>query len=340
MNSPTGRIFRKGWKKLFFLLLAFLALFLLTRSRGSSNNLAKAAKYKFTTGQTQAYSFVKPLFGIEAPANDSINGQTAGKIKSDLRQLAQSRPNEVLAVYFKDLTSYDSAGINQDKAFTPASLSKMPLMAGYLRLAESQPAILGQPINLNFPDDNTMRNIDAATSTISVGQTYTVADLLKAMIIFSDNNAYVGLKFFKPDLLKSIYGEVGINLPTDEQAADVDNYVSPQDYSLLFESLYHASLLNSDDSEKALDLLSQVYYKGGLVAGVPQEIKVAHKFGERKIMENGVELYEQLHDCGIIYAPGHPYLLCVMTQGQDFNVLQTDIQDISRTVYNDVKAEN
>jgi len=80
-----------------------------------------------------------------------------------------------------------------------------------------------------------------------------------------------------------------------------------------------------------------VVYKEGLVGGLPEGIKVAHKFGERAYEESGVK---QFHDCGIIYYPNKPYLLCVMTRGDDFNTLQGIVRQVSQTVYQTVSLNN
>ena len=45
---------------------------------------------------------------------------------------------------------------------------------------------------------------------------------------------------------------------------------------------------------------------------------------------------KQLHDCGIVYYPKHPYLLCVMTRGDSFEYLDDTIRDISHLVYQEV----
>jgi beta-lactamase class A len=68
-----------------------------------------------------------------------------------------------------------------------------------------------------------------------------------------------------------------------------------------------------------------------LVAGVPGNIEVAHKFGERTFQ--GAVNERQLHDCGIIYAAEKTYMLCVMTRGNDFNALSNVIKEISAEVY-------
>ena len=44
----------------------------------------------------------------------------------------------------------------------------------------------------------------------------------------------------------------------------------------------------------------------------------------------------ELHDCGIIYYPNHPYFLCVMTKGADFPVLAGVIREVSQTAWEEV----
>lgn len=67
------------------------------------------------------------------------------------------------------------------------------------------------------------------------------------------------------------------------------------------------------------------------MAGVPPGTTVAHKFGIYSIP--GTTKTAQLHDCGIIYRPGRPYFLCVMTEGQDADTLAGAIRQISRAVF-------
>lgn len=53
---------------------------------------------------------------------------------------------------------------------------------------------------------------------------------------------------------------------------------------------------------------------------------------------NGAVNSRELHDCGIIYHPYRPYLLCVMTSGKDFQGLKDTIQAISTLTYQEVNA--
>ena len=89
-------------------------------------------------------------------------------------------------------------------------------------------------------------------------------------------------------------------------------------------------------SEKALKILNNAILENSrLVAGLPSDVKISHKFGEREAKENGVTI-QQLHDCGIVYYPKYPYLICIMTKGKDFNKLSGVIADISKIVYGEV----
>ncbi len=66
-------------------------------------------------------------------------------------------------------------------------------------------------------------------------------------------------------------------------------------------------------------------------AGIP----VSHKFGEAGT--GNVE--RQLHDCGIVYFPDHPYLACIMTRGKDTDELKKSIVDISRFIYEKIDEQ-
>jgi beta-lactamase class A len=77
-------------------------------------------------------------------------------------------------------------------------------------------------------------------------------------------------------------------------------------------------------------LLAKSNFKEGMVAGLPQGIKLVHKFGEGGDV-NG-EL--QLHETGIIYMPGGPYLITIMTKGNDLQQLAAIIAALTKTTYN------
>lgn len=69
------------------------------------------------------------------------------------------------------------------------------------------------------------------------------------------------------------------------------------------------------------------------MAGVPRDLKVAHKFGERRFDVPGTPPTDQLHDCGVVYFPGRPYLLCLMTRGASWDRLADTLRELSGIVY-------
>ena len=100
-----------------------------------------------------------------------------------------------------------------------------------------------------------------------------------------------------------------------------------------------ATYLNYQYSEESLNLLSQAAFKDGLVAQLPNNIKIAHKFGEHVVGQNGVANTIELHDCGIVYYPDHPYLICVMTKGTDITALAQLISNISLAAYQQIQEK-
>ena len=62
-------------------------------------------------------------------------------------------------------------------------------------------------------------------------------------------------------------------------------------------------------------------------------------FGEHtQQYSDGNVLFSDLHDCGIIYHPEHPYFLCVMTQGPSIEMLEGVIARISEKVFDFVDS--
>ena len=167
---------------------------------------------------------------------------------------------------------------------------------------------------------------------------YMIDELLMRMIKYSDNRAYYVLREYlkqlspHTDLLKETFVDLGIVDPQDY----LDETITVKSYASTFVQLYYASFFqNKELSEKALSMLSDVDFEQGINAGIPGGIPVAHKFGERTGFDGGLK---QLHDCGIVYYPHNPYLICIMTRGLDFQNLTQVIASISRMTYEEVDS--
>ncbi len=267
---------------------------------------------------------------------DEKDFQEFAPIKSMIQQAVESAVNrgaaEVASVYFRTLNSGRWVNVNGDKKFSPASMLKVPVMIAYFKLAETHPEVLAEHLRFTGGNDRNAGEAIKSGRHVDAGKTYTIAELIDVMITASDNNAqYLLEQNLDVSALKEIYSDFHLSIPTSTQA---DDFMSGKDYALILRVLYGATYLNGEYSNKALDLLSKTEFQDGIVAGVPDGTTVAHKFGERSVVnENGIVQSRELHDCGIVYYPGHPYLLCVMTRGKDFPALKQTIQDISRQTY-------
>ncbi len=289
------------------------------------------------TRDKQHYQFINPL--LECDFWTATNNQNLNELREKINSIINNEINDhhisFASVYYRDLNNGPWFGINEKEFFSPASLIKVPLMIAYYKAAEEKPTILQEEIVNTLTYDPSEQNI-LPEKTLELNQPYSVEELIKRMIIFSDNNAYrLLLDHIDNDLVYKVYTDLGVDI-SKAKNNPTGNILSVSGYASFFRILYNASYLNRSMSEKALNLLSQTTFHQGLVAGVPNNVTVAHKFGERHYTNTGEY---QLHDCGIIYVPDKPYLLCVMTRGNNFNNLSQIISQISETIYQEINQK-
>lgn len=303
--------------------ITFIAvLFLLLEARNI--NHASSSIPSNNEVHQSGYQFISPLLECATP-HYLIKNKLETELKDIIDTNIKKRNISHASVYLRDLNNGLSLDIYKDEKFTPASLLKVPLMMAYFKLAESDPAILDKKLKVETNDSHLVQNI-APAYHLEVGKEYTVLDIIKSMIIYSDNHGVdTLLRNINPDTLNLIYQDLNIKNPKD---SDPENFMSVQEYSSFFRILYNASYLNKEMSEKALQIMSLSQYKQGLRANIPESVTISHKFGER-IFED----IKQLHDCGIVYQEKNPYLLCIMTRGENFNDMSFTIRELSDMVY-------
>lgn len=239
-----------------------------------------------------------------------------------------------ISVYFRNLNNWNRFGINEKEVFSPASLMKLPLLMAYLKGLQNEPGIFNIKLPFTTKIEETHYKQDILPEKqIEVWKEYTVKELIEYMIMYSDNQAAALLEqHVPPQAYHNVFLDNGFPFP-EQVTSDGDLQIKITDYASLFRILFNASYINKDLSEYALRLLSKTTFTEWLVAWVPKHIKIAHKFGERwKKMPNGT-IEKQLHDCGIIYYPKHPYILCVMTRWYDRNILKQTVAAISQLIY-------
>jgi len=273
-----------------------------------------------------------PLLACDA-ASEVLSDPEIGSFKGSLETFLNARGGEKTSVYFRELNDGLWFSIGDVEQYIPASLRKVPLMMAVLKQGEKEPGLLDRKVKFEQSDDSAKQNFKPSQGLV-FGTSYSVRDLIYRMIVYSDNNAFLLLtKIVSPSELMRVYSNLRM---LDPQNVNSDNFLSVQTYESFFRVLYNCSYLNREASDWALELLSKSEFSTGLVAGVPRGVKVAHKFGEKSDEASGTV---QLHDCGIVYYPQHPYLLCVMSKGQSFESLSEGIAGVSRLVYQGIDAQ-
>lgn len=241
---------------------------------------------------------------------------------------------ETVSVYFRSLAEGMWFGVDESEAFTPASILKIPIMMTYYKLAAKTPSILEKKFKYEvIPIEDSP---DLVASPAKSGRTYTVEQLIGLMISYSDNNAAAALFNGLPlQSFADTFEDFGMDVHSQTFLGD---FVSLKIAASLLRVLYNSSYLNENMSERALGHLMRSKFKHGIRAGVPPGYPVANKFGSRKAAAGEAK---QLHDIAIVYYPGNPYLLAVMTKGKgaDFTRLAGVIHDISAIVFREVSAQ-
>lgn len=291
---------------------------------------------EFREGQLNKYSLINPLLACEV-AEGRIDVELPSAKDQVLKVINTAKTNQKITeagVYYRDLNNGWWFGINEREPFYPASLLKVPVMMSYYKEAEINPGVLDKKIIFKKQDlgiEVPPQNLVPAEKTLSEGESYSVSQLIEYMIRYSDNySAAVLAQNISGERQDETFKVLHIPVPTGQSY-----FINPKEYGGFFRVLFNSSYLERKYSQKALELLASSEYKQGIVAGVPSELTVAHKFG----IINRDDHSLQVHDCGIVYAGNKPYLICEMTRGSDLEDMQQTIAEISKAVYSQVISD-
>jgi len=279
------------------------------------------------------YRFINPLLECEQQSG-AIEGSKYNfkqSISNAITAKVNARVVEKAAIYYRDLNNGPWFGIDEDTAFVPASLLKLPISMAILRMEEHAPGVLQRKILVEKPYTLPEGKIQlvAPTKKLEVGKEYTVLELIEAALKYSDNHALSLLYgILDTKQLTELYERLGV--PTDVLYSK-DATLSVRNYATFFRILFNASFLSREHSELLLELLSETEFTEGLAAGIPTTVTVSHKFGEA-----GTIGAHQLHDCGIVYHRKYPYILCIMGRGSSLEGIENTIQEISKIAYDEV----
>lgn len=284
------------------------------------------SKYKTTQAnpigdQSKIFPLLSPRILFNYPNDLLINFLP---LRNNLNSLVAPY-SSTFGFYFEYLPTGVSIGVNGSTAFSPQSLIKVPIVMAYYHFQE----------RTGLTDDSVVTlkasQIDSRFGHLwekGVGYQIKMSDVVNLALTQSDNTAANVLADYVPlEDYKTIYEGLDIDFPDKNP----DLKLSAKQYSSILKSLYFSSLLTKDDSEEILNLLTQSAFNDKLGAGVPTNIPVAHKIGS---LDNSL-----FQDCGIVYVPRRPYILCMISVSTE-DVARIRMSLVSKTILDYVSSVN
>lgn len=235
--------------------------------------------YLFTTPQEQQNQFVE-------------------KMKQQTKQLIKNRQGSY-GIYYADLITKDSFGINEREIFTAASVNKVPIVAALYYLNNKGKIDLYENITLQKEDIQ-----DYGSGRLRYeepGSVYTLKTLAKLALQESDNTAahILAKRIGIPDI-QNLVNQWGL-----KQTDIDDNKTSAYDMYLLFNLLYQNKITNQARTKELLGYMTDTDIEDRLPVLLPNNTQVYHKSGD---LQGGI------HDVGIIQKDKHVFFLAVMTE--------------------------
>lgn len=262
-----------------------------------------------------------------------------------LKELGQQQG--VFAVAFKDLTSGQQILIHEHEIFHAASTMKTPVMIEvFTQCAEGKFSLSDSVVVKNeFSSivDGSPYQLDSAGDSERqlykrLGDKETLSELVNKMIISSSNlSTNIVVELVGATNVTQTMRELGtkdisvLRGVEDSKAFEkgLNNTVTAYDLMLIYEKLALGEIVDQRSSQAMIDILSDQQFNTIIPAGLPADVKVAHKTGNI----SGV-----LHDTGIVYLPdGRKYVLVLLSKElKDSESAKAAMANVSGMIYQHV----
>jgi beta-lactamase class A len=242
-------------------------------------------------------------------------------LKSELQNYI-SQLVGMYGIYFMDLKNGEQFGINAREKFLAASTFKIPLNMYIYKM------IRGGEINpadtIEYTEDDYEEGAGIIRYNETFGKNYTVKELQRLSIVYSDNVAVnMLLRHVGRGNVKNYMRQLGGRIVDDNK-----NTSCPEDMALYLKKVYELYIMKDRYAKELVGNMIETNFCDRLPALLPKGVDVAHKTGN---------LIGIVHDVGIVFAK-RPYIIVVMSKGvisdKDAN---NAIADISKKVYDFVK---
>ena len=344
MSTMKHLLFEKRVPLIWVVVLAFasigiLSSFVLIQKKISDKNTVSLATTSVVNDcignmdqiREKRSQYVKPLLLTDVVIQDRAMSGLRTELQSYINQKVSSNALQVASVYVRKMDNGSHIFINENEVFNPASLMKVAYLISYLEEEDMKPGKLQKRLyfDKHYSAGNNQNIVDFQLKEHSY---YTVAELMYAMIVYSDNDATTVLM---QNLNNTIFQKVFADLQLPPPPVQGEYFIGADDYARFFRVLYSSTYLSAKSSEYAIELLLKSSFKDGICSTLDPKIPVAHKFGERVL--NSVA---QLHECGIVYYNDSPYLICVMSKGNSLDPLKQVMGEISSMVFRYMKTNS
>ncbi len=229
-----------------------------------------------------------------------------------------------ISVYFEYLPTGANIAISKDAEFYPASLLKVPVaMAVAKKIERGEWKWSNELVLLPADKDDKFGTMHKEPSN----SRYTIEELVRRSLSESDNTAhFILIRNLEALEIDDVYDHIGLT-----GFLNTEGKLSAKRYSVIFRSLYNASYLDEENSQKLLSFLSQSSFRDYLQSALPNSIRFSHKIG----VSDDKDVFL---DSGIVYFGSRPYILTVMIKTSDEARAKAVMKDISEKVYNYVSA--
>jgi beta-lactamase class A len=216
-----------------------------------------------------------------------------------------------VGIYFIDLKTGRKFQINGRKKFPAASAAKIAVMAAAYHMAESGKLNLNKRIILQNSDKLSGSGV---LRWMKAGNVYSIRNLVRLMIVKSDNTAtkmlidQIGLAEINKYLKKIKLNKTRIvdrTMLKEEPKKDI-NLTSPENMARLCADIKTLKYFSYKSARQMLSFMRKQKYRWGIWKGVPKGIKIANKTGN---------LDKVLNDVGIVYSPSGNYVISIFTYG-------------------------
>jgi beta-lactamase class A len=222
------------------------------------------------------------------------------------------------AIAVVDLTTGLTFGLNATAPYRAASVNKLPILLTLYQRADAGTLDLDETVTLT--DDDIQHYGTGLIQDPSFGRTFTLRQLAALMIEESDNTAaYFLERYLGQDAIQANVAGWGL-----AHTSMAENTTTAADSVQLFQELSSSRLLQPASSAIVISLLEHTVFADRIAAGVPQGVSVAHKIG------TDVGVY---NDAGVVFAPGHPYAITVLSQDASETEAEPALTRLSRDVY-------